>query len=128
FASDGRVRAPAVHEQFTTRRVLVMEWVEGDKVDRLAERFRTGDLSFRYVMETLVEVYLRMMLVDGFLHADPHPGNILVDRNGTIVFLDWGMVLQVGRSHRDSILRLAIAAARDDLDGMINGMYELGMI
>ncbi len=128
FASDGRVRAPAVHEQFTTRRVLVMEWVEGDKVDRLAERFRTGDLSFRYVMETLVEVYLRMMLVDGFLHADPHPGNILVDRDGTIVFLDWGMVLQVGRSHRDSILRLAIAAARDDLDGMINGMYELGMI
>jgi predicted unusual protein kinase regulating ubiquinone biosynthesis (AarF/ABC1/UbiB family) len=79
-------------------------------------------------METLTEVYMRMMLIDGFLHADPHPGNILVQPDGTIVFLDWGMIVQMSRSTRDAILRLALAAGRDDLDGMINGMYELGMI
>jgi predicted unusual protein kinase regulating ubiquinone biosynthesis (AarF/ABC1/UbiB family) len=128
FSKDSRVRAPHVHDSFTRRRVLVMEWVDGDKVDRLAGRFASRELDFRRLMETLTEVYLRMMLIDGFLHADPHPGNILVQADGTIVFLDWGMVVQMNRSTRESILRLALAAGRDDLDGMINGMYELGMI
>jgi predicted unusual protein kinase regulating ubiquinone biosynthesis (AarF/ABC1/UbiB family) len=128
FSRDRRVRAPHVHDDFTRRRVLVMEWVDGDKVDRLAPRFANGELDFAYLMETLTEIYLRMMLVDGFLHADPHPGNILVQQDGTLVFLDWGMVVQMSRSTRESILRLALAAGREDLEAMITGMYELGMI
>lgn len=128
FERDRRVRAPRVHGQFTRQRVIVMEWVTGDKVDRLAPRFAAGELDFRKLMESLTEVYLRMLLVEGFLHADPHPGNILVQQDGIIVFLDWGMVVQLSRSTRDAMLRLALSAGREDLDGMINGMYELGMI
>ena len=128
FESDRRVRAPHVHEAFTRRRVLVMEWIDGDRVDRLASRFEDGSLDRRLLLETLAECYLRMMLVDGFLHADPHPGNILVAANGTIVFLDWGMVVQLDRSARDALLRMALAMGRNDLDGMTNGMYALGMI
>lgn len=128
FARDGRVRAPEVLEEYVRRRVLVMEWVDGVKIDQLADRFAAGELDFRNVMETLIETYVRMTLLDGFMHADPHPGNILVQQDGTLVFLDWGMVVQLGRPTRESILRIALAAARDDMDGMINGMYELGMI
>ena len=128
FANDPRVSAPTVLPQFTRRRVLVTEWIKGDKVDALADRFASGELDFMTLMKTLTEIYLRMLLVEGFMHADPHPGNILVQENGTIVFLDWGMVAQLNRSTRDSILRIALAAARDDLDGIISGMYELGMI
>jgi predicted unusual protein kinase regulating ubiquinone biosynthesis (AarF/ABC1/UbiB family) len=68
------------------------------------------------------------MMVDGFLHADPHPGNLLVQDDGTIVVLDWGMVLDVPSWTREYILDLALTIERDDLDGMINGMYRLGMI
>jgi predicted unusual protein kinase regulating ubiquinone biosynthesis (AarF/ABC1/UbiB family) len=128
FSGDHRVRAPAVHADLTRRRVLVMEWVSGDKVDRLQHRFETGQLDFPRLMETLTEVYLRMLLVEGFMHADPHPGNILVQEDGTIVLLDWGMAYQLGRHARETILRLALATGRDDLNGMISGMYELGMI
>jgi predicted unusual protein kinase regulating ubiquinone biosynthesis (AarF/ABC1/UbiB family) len=128
FATDRRVRAPRVKEGYTRRRVLVMEWVEGDKVSRLGDRFASGELSLTRLMDTLTEIYLRMMLVAGFLHADPHPGNIVVERNGTIVFLDWGMVVQFASTTRDAILRLGLAAARGEGDAMINGMYELGMI
>src|SRR5690606_15840363 len=92
------------------------------------ERFATGELEFRRVMEILIEVYLRMLLVDGFMHADPHPGNIIVDPEGRIVFLDWGMALRLTRSTRDQLLRVSLAAARADVDDLINGMYELGMI
>ena len=128
FAGDTRVRAPRAVEGLTRRRLLVMEWIEGDKVSALAPRFASGELSLAQLMDTLTEVYLRMMLVQGFLHADPHPGNILVEPNGTIVFLDWGMVVQYGLATRDTILRLSLAAARGETDAMINGMYELGMI
>lgn len=128
FGDDPRVRAPHVHAHLTRRRVLVMEWVDGDKIDRLAHRFESGDLDFAQLMQVLTEVYMRMLLVEGFMHADPHPGNILVQHDGTIVVLDWGMAVQLPRNTREIILRLALAAGRDDLDAMISGMYELGMI
>lgn len=128
FASDTRIRAPRVLGEYTRRRVLVMEWVAGDKVDRLHDRFASGDLDFAQLMETLIEVYMRMLLVEGFMHADPHPGNILVETDGTIVLLDWGMAVQLGRHTRENILRLTLAAGRDDLDAMISAMYTLGMI
>jgi len=108
--------------------VLVTEFIRGRKIDRLHDAFASGALSFPLLLERLVETYLRMMLVDGYLHADPHPGNILVEEDGTIVFLDFGMVVHVERSTRDRIMQIAVAAARDDVDGVINGMYELGMI
>jgi len=128
FGDDSRVRAPHVVDSLTRRRVLVMEWVTGDKVDRLGDRFVTGELRLESLMETLSEIYIRMLLVEGFVHADPHPGNILVAADGTIVLLDWGMAFQLARSTRERILRVALAAARDDIDAMISGMYELGMI
>ncbi|MEJ2217241.1 MAG: AarF/UbiB family protein [Gemmatimonadota bacterium] len=128
FANDGRVRAPDVHDALTRRRVLVMEWVDGDKIDALDSRIATGEISHARLMNTFIEVYLRMLLVQGFLHADPHPGNLLVDREGRIVFLDWGMVVPLRPATRERLVRVALATARQDIDGMINGMYELGMI
>ncbi|TVP76282.1 MAG: AarF/ABC1/UbiB kinase family protein [Gemmatimonadales bacterium] len=122
------VRVPHVHRDVTTRRVLVMERMEGTKVDRLQDRFASGELDFDEIMGRLTGLYLRMMLMDGFLHADPHPGNLLVSPEGDLVILDWGMALEVPRWTRDTILSIALATERDDLDGMINGMYRLGMI
>src|SRR5690606_26252464 len=120
FAEDERVRAPKVVEHLTRRQVLVTEFVHGKKVDRLREDFEQGRLTFDAVMDTLVETYLRMMVVDGYLRADPLPGNLLVQADGTVVFLDFGMVVRVERTTRDRILRIALSATRDDPDGIIN--------
>src|SRR5262245_25267318 len=128
FADDSLIRAPRVFENYTRRRVLVLEWVAGDKIDRLSERFASGNLDFNDIMRRLTATYLRMMVRDGFLHADPHAGNILVQADGALVFLDWGMVVKLSRSTRDLLIKISLAAGRDDLDSMINGMFELGMI
>lgn len=128
FARDPWVKAPEVFPAYTRRRVLVMEFRRGTKVDRLHEQFQRGTLSFDRVMERLSSAYLRMMMVDGFLHADPHAGNLLVEDDGSLVILDWGMVVEVPRWTRETILTVALAVEREDLDGMINGMYQLGMI
>ena len=128
FADVDGVRAPEVVGDLTTRRVLVMEHLVGTKVDRLDDRFASGELEFESMMRRLTGLYLRMMMLDGFLHADPHPGNLMVAEDGTIVVLDWGMVLEVPRWTRDAILSIALCVEREDLDGMISGMYRLGMI
>jgi predicted unusual protein kinase regulating ubiquinone biosynthesis (AarF/ABC1/UbiB family) len=128
FQAEPSVRAPEVLDRYTRRRVLVMRKYVGTKVDALHPLFESGRLSFAQIMERLTGLYLRMMMVDGFLHADPHPGNILVQDDGTIVILDWGMVVEVPRWTREAILNIALAVGREDLDGIINGMYQLGMI
>jgi predicted unusual protein kinase regulating ubiquinone biosynthesis (AarF/ABC1/UbiB family) len=128
FSADRKVRAPVVLERFTRRRVLVMEHCPGTKIDRLHDLFASGRLSFKQVMETLTGVYMRMLMVDGFMHADPHPGNLLVQDDGTLIVLDWGAVLEVPKWTRESILSVALALGREDLDGVINEMYHLGMI
>jgi predicted unusual protein kinase regulating ubiquinone biosynthesis (AarF/ABC1/UbiB family) len=68
------------------------------------------------------------MLEDGVFHADPHAGNLLVDPAGRLVLLDFGMVLRVERETRRRLLETVLAAARQDVDGVINGFYELGIL
>jgi predicted unusual protein kinase regulating ubiquinone biosynthesis (AarF/ABC1/UbiB family) len=75
-----------------------------------------------------MELYIQMMLVDGLFHADPHAGNLLVDPQGRLVLLDFGMVLQVERETRRRLVETVLAAARQDVDGVINGFYELGIL
>jgi predicted unusual protein kinase regulating ubiquinone biosynthesis (AarF/ABC1/UbiB family) len=128
FANDPRVLVPAVLEELTRRRVLVLEFVEGTRVDRLHARMAAGELDFPRVLETIVELYVRMMLVDGIFHADPHPGNLLVAPDGRVALLDFGMVIRVEQETRQRLITTVMAAVRQDVDGVIAGLYELGML
>ena len=128
FAQEPRVVIPEVIGGLTRRRVLVLEYVEGTRIDRLQDRLASGELSLDGLIATIVEVYIKMMLEDGFFHADPHPGNLLVDARGRLVMLDFGMVLQVERETRARMVRTVAAAVRQDVDGVINGLYELGIL
>jgi predicted unusual protein kinase regulating ubiquinone biosynthesis (AarF/ABC1/UbiB family) len=128
FAADARVVVPDVVTELTRRRVLVLEYVEGTRIDRLQGRIADGDVALDQLLALITEVYLKMMLEDGFFHADPHAGNLLVDSHGRLVLLDFGMVLQVGRETRARMVRTILAAVRQDVDGIINGFYELGIL
>ncbi len=128
FAADARVVVPDVVTDLVRRRVLVLEYVEGTRIDRLHQRLESGELRLDQLMTTLAEMYLKMMLEDGVFHADPHAGNLLVDPQGRLVLLDFGMVLQVERETRRQLVGAVIAAARQDVDGLINAFYELGIL
>lgn len=128
FAADPRVVVPEVVESLTRRRMLVLEYVEGTRIDRLQDRILAGELDLTALVRTVVELYLQMMLVDGVFHADPHPGNLLVDRQGRLVLLDFGMVLRVERETRSRIVRTVLSVMSQDVDGVINGFYELGIL
>ncbi|MEO6068611.1 MAG: AarF/UbiB family protein [Gemmatimonadales bacterium] len=123
-----QVVVPEVVTALVTRRVLVLEYIEGTRIDRLHDRIASGEIDVRHLVRTVGELYLQMMLVDGLFHADPHPGNLLVDPRGRVVLLDFGMVIPVERELRTKLARLVLAAAQGDPDGVINGFYELGIL
>jgi predicted unusual protein kinase regulating ubiquinone biosynthesis (AarF/ABC1/UbiB family) len=128
FSGVPNVVVPEVISELTRRRVLVLEYMEGTRIDRLHERLASGELRLDALMTILVELYLKMMLEDGVFHADPHAGNLLVDPAGRVVLLDFGMVLEVERETRRRLVQTVLAAARQDVDGVINGFYELGIL
>ena len=76
---------------------IVLEYVEGRRVDMLGDWVATGKVSGRAIVATVMEMYIQMMLVDGLFHADPHPGNLMVTPDGKLVLLDFGMAGRVPR-------------------------------
>jgi predicted unusual protein kinase regulating ubiquinone biosynthesis (AarF/ABC1/UbiB family) len=128
FAGNPRVVIPRVIGELVQPRVLVLEYVEGTRVDRLTSRPGDRAQDPRGIVSTVMEIYLRMMLVDGFFHADPHPGNVLVTPDGRVVVLDFGMVVPVTRELRWRLVTTIFAAIRRDSAGVVAGFESLGMI
>ncbi|HVE79328.1 MAG TPA: AarF/UbiB family protein [Gemmatimonadaceae bacterium] len=128
FAGATGVVVPRVASELTRDRALVLDFVEGTKIDALAPRVAAGALDAEALVRHLITAYLRMMMVDGFFHADPHPGNLLVRDDGTLVILDFGMVVRVPRDTRVRLLRTVLAALRRDVHGVVGGFEALGMV
>ena len=128
FADEPRLRIPNVETALTRRTVLVLEFLEGTRIDRLDEQLARGVVRAETLTETLIETYARMMLRDGVFHADPHPGNLLVDRRGRLVLLDFGMVIDVPVATRKALFDTILSAIRRDAEGTVRGMYALGMV
>jgi predicted unusual protein kinase regulating ubiquinone biosynthesis (AarF/ABC1/UbiB family) len=124
FAGNPRVVIPEVMHELTRRRVLVLEFVEGTRVDRLV----SGSVEANRLAGLVMEVYVQMMLVDGLFHADPHPGNLLLTKDRRLVLLDFGMMVRVKAETRLALIRTVFASIRRDAGAVAAGFYELGLI
>jgi predicted unusual protein kinase regulating ubiquinone biosynthesis (AarF/ABC1/UbiB family) len=126
FRARGDVVVPAVHWEWTTRRVLVMEFVEGIKITDLDGLRRAGVDPSR-VARLLVEAYCEQVLMAGFFHADPHPGNLFVQPDGPkLVLLDFGLTKSLPPHFREHLVELALALLRDDPAGVARAFLDLG--
>jgi predicted unusual protein kinase regulating ubiquinone biosynthesis (AarF/ABC1/UbiB family) len=121
------VIVPAVVPDVCGRRVLTTRFYDGVRADD-AEHLRSLGIDPMDLLATLVTVYTRMVVVDGLLHADPHPGNLLVMGDGSVVILDYGMVVRLVPDVKRELLRTVAAAVRGDASTLINGFYKLGMV
>jgi len=128
FATNPRVLIPSIETELTRQRVIVMEYMEGTRVDSLSSRISEGTLSGQRIFESVVEAYIQMMLVDGLFHADPHPGNLLVTDDGRLVLIDFGMVVRVEPEMRRTLIRTALSAVSRDTSGVIRGFFDLGIV
>ncbi|HTH39091.1 MAG TPA: AarF/ABC1/UbiB kinase family protein, partial [Pyrinomonadaceae bacterium] len=91
FKNWSNIHVPKIYWNATTSKVLTMEFIHGTKVTDLEEQERQG-ISPAKVNRLLIKTYLKQLLEDGFFHADPHPGNLLVMPDGRLAFFDFGMV------------------------------------
>jgi predicted unusual protein kinase regulating ubiquinone biosynthesis (AarF/ABC1/UbiB family) len=128
LAGMSGVVVPEVLPRFTRQRVMVMRYVAGRRIDRLEPLIAGARLRTDDVVRRVIELYVRMMLVDGLFHADPHPGNLLVQDDGTLVLLDFGMVIRVPRETRWHLIQTVFAAIRKDPEGVVSGFYALGIV
>ncbi|MCU1373315.1 MAG: hypothetical protein JWO68_601 [Actinomycetia bacterium] len=103
-----RMVVPLPVDEVTTRRVLTMDYVPGRKVTELTAVGRT-DVDGAVLADQLFRAYLDQILVEGFFHADPHPGNVLLTDDDRLVLLDLGMVARVPSRFQDSLIQLLVA-------------------
>ena len=128
LAGDPRLVIPAVLHDLTRERVMVREFVEGTRADRLAPLIASGLVDPAVVVRTVLESYVRMMLMDGLFHADPHPGNLLVTDDGRVVLLDFGMCVRVTPTLRTTLVRTVLSAIRRDAAATAEGFHALGIV
>jgi predicted unusual protein kinase regulating ubiquinone biosynthesis (AarF/ABC1/UbiB family) len=127
FRDNDFVIIPRVYREVTTTRVLVMEFFEGFRVTEVDEILR-HNVDTKKMIENLIEFYGDQLLIHGFFHADPHPGNILIRPDSRIVLLDYGMVLEITPELQQDLVRIVVAAVRGDVDELINLAYKLEML
>ena len=126
FANHPALRVPKIHWTYTTRRVLTMERLYGIKINDLAALDRAG-IDRRQLARVGAGIIVKMVLEDGFFHADPHPGNFLVAPGPVIGLLDYGMVGELSEDTRRSLLLLFLAVIDRDMDRVVDRLSELGV-
>ena len=125
---DGRtIEIPAVVESHSGPRVLTMEYIGGTKISKVRELDELG-IDRTRLAETLQRAYLRMIVDDGVFHADPHPGNLAVRADGTLVFYDFGMSGRVDSYIQDRIVDFYIGIANQDIDAILDALIAMGTL
>lgn len=118
---------PRPYREHSSPDALVMQFEPGMRIDDRAGLEAAG-IDFAQVMETLVIFYVEQMLIKGFFHCDPHPGNLLVREDGTLVLLDYGMVKRIGATTRISMIEVIKSAHERDLETFVSACKRLGVI
>jgi predicted unusual protein kinase regulating ubiquinone biosynthesis (AarF/ABC1/UbiB family) len=127
FADDETIRIPAVIDSRSGPKVLTMEYVPGTKINDI-ETLDDAGIDRTELATTLQRAYLKMIIDDGVFHADPHPGNLAVQDDGTIVFYDFGMSGQVDPFVQEKVVDFYIAVANQDIDSILDVLVELGTL
>jgi len=127
LAGDLRVVIPRIHWSLTTASVLVMDRLDGIRIDDLDALDAAGHPRAA-LARTSAEVLMKQVFETGFFHADPHPGNFLVMEDGRIAMLDFGMVGQLDEEVRHAFFQLLIATVRQDAAAVTDSMESLGVL
>jgi len=126
YANSG-VLFPKAFKEYCNDEVIVMSFMEGFRFDD-KEALKKAKIDFRPIIKKLVDFYAEQMLVNGFFHADPHPGNLLVNSKGELILLDFGMVKKIPNSTRIAIINMIKAAHERDYELYVSSAKKLGVI
>lgn len=139
FANDPSIYIPQVYDDYTSRRLLVLEWIDGIKINDYPSLEAKG-ISRLEVAKRTVRAYFHQFFIEGFFHADPHPGNIFVlppeqsrqmaglDGGPVIAFVDFGMVGKLTKNMKQSLKDLFLGFVARNSQGLVTALQRLGFI
>ncbi|MYL34676.1 AarF/ABC1/UbiB kinase family protein [Pontibacillus yanchengensis] len=121
------VYIPDYYEYLSTRRVLVMEWIEGVKVTD--ETFiQEHQLNREHIAKKVFDLFVEQLVSDGMFHADPHSGNLMLRSDGTIVMIDYGMVGEIDKDDASYIRMMIQGFILDDYDKVIHALEDMNFL
>jgi predicted unusual protein kinase regulating ubiquinone biosynthesis (AarF/ABC1/UbiB family) len=121
------IHVPTIYWSHTTQRVLTMEFIRGEKVTDI-DALRARRISPVKVNRLLVRTYLKQLLEDGFFHADPHPGNLLVMRDGRLAFFDFGMTGRITPKLQAQMIGAFFHVVERDVEGLAQDLIDLNFL
>lgn len=126
YAESG-VRFPVPYNKYCSDTALVTSFEEGYRFDDV-KAISSLDVPFRELMRKLVLFYIEQMLVKGYFHADPHPGNLLVSSSGDLILLDFGMVSRIPQHMRQAMIYAVKAAYEKDFELLVSATRRMGVL
>ncbi|MCJ7794484.1 MAG: AarF/UbiB family protein, partial [Methanoregulaceae archaeon] len=127
FRDVPMIRFPKIYWEHTSSRLLVMEFIEGVRIDE-PDAIKGLGVNPHDVGVRGFHAYLKMIFEDGFFHGDPHPGNLLVTKEGDVVFLDFGIVGVLRPEKRQIFINLLFALVTDDVEMMLKALEGFGIV
>jgi len=127
YADDPMVKIPEVYWDYTTKKVLVAEYVEGIKISAI-EKLKEAGLDLKVISRRGLRIIMKMIFEDRFFHGDPHPGNVFVMKNGRIILLDFGMVGHLSQSVVDFLTDLLFSASTWDARKILKTVLEFDLV
>jgi predicted unusual protein kinase regulating ubiquinone biosynthesis (AarF/ABC1/UbiB family) len=121
------VYVPKIYWEYTNRRVLTMEWINGTKLTQTEEITAQG-IDARYLIEVGVQCSLRQLLEHGFFHADPHPGNLLATTDGKLAYLDFGMMSEIQPPQRYGLIEAIVHVVNRDFESLAKDYVKLDFL
>lgn len=122
-----KVIIPQVYDDHTSKNVLTMEYIPGIKITNIEDLDKKG-IDRQKIVIDVHKVFFTMLLRDSIFHADPHPGNISVADDGSLILYDFGMVGRIDQETRMRLVRLYLALVEKDPTRTVNAMNDLGML
>ena len=122
-----KIAVPKIYQEFTSRRVLTMEWIDGTKLTNLEDVKKLG-IDPDEMIEIGVQCSLEQLLEHGFFHADPHPGNLLALEDGRLCYLDFGMMSEVSRDSRSGLIQAVVHLVNKNFDKLSHDFVKLGFL
>jgi len=127
FTGEKQVVIPTVYWDYTTEKVITLEFLDGVKITNQQELVAEGN-DPSVMVRQLVEAMLKQILVDGFFHADPHPGNLLALSGGRLAFLDFGMMGYLENDFRGKLIKLVFGLINKDSSEILKAIMSLGVV
>ncbi|MGW2181161.1 ABC1 kinase family protein [Streptomyces sp. NPDC001732] len=119
------LRMPRVYEEYSTGRVLTLEWLDGVPLTSIGDALAERDLDGAALARQLMECVLEQIMLGGVFHADPHPGNVLLLSTGELGLLDFGSVGRLDRTMRSALRDLLLAIHRNDPTALSDALLEV---